>query len=360
MNHGLDLSACQFTTDHEGKRLRVDMPIRLFDLLVEFRNAALRAQTEAMERTTPRGTFRSSLADLPGRPDSEPLLCVPVTPLSLAPPTRRERAEGLFLTPEERLMREASRAVDFPACSVEASQGSARMVIDSSQSTPSSKRKRRIFFPRVFVEPIPDEVAKQIGKGTYFLRAWRLHRELSPVEAAELAGLSRDTIVWHENGYNVPNADTLKRFADIYDCTVGQLSAQPGSPTMPDDQQDSTARAHAIEFAPDDTEYPDAVMAHLMAGKSPLTAWRMHRRMTIEQCAKAYGSTPANIKVMEGLPVLRDRTRKRLAIIFTCKPVQLLLPEGLATQSLAAPGAVPLDASRRRDSGKGNTQRAYV
>jgi hypothetical protein len=42
MNYGLDLSSREFMTDREGKRLRVDMLIWLFNRLVESRNYGLR------------------------------------------------------------------------------------------------------------------------------------------------------------------------------------------------------------------------------------------------------------------------------------------------------------------------------
>ncbi|MGF6568590.1 DNA-binding XRE family transcriptional regulator [Paraburkholderia sp. GAS333] len=166
------------------------------------------------------------------------------------------------------------------------------------------------------------------------LRAWRLYRELSPIEAAELAGVSPDTILWHERGYNVPNAGTLKRFADIYDCTVGKLTPKPGSETTPV-QSIRPHKDRAMEYSPDDTRYPDAVMAHLTEGKSPIAAWRRHRHMAIKQCAKAFGCAPKTFKEMEALPVLRDRTRKSLAMVLACNPTQLLRPKKMVVEPVS-------------------------
>ncbi|MBB5406548.1 transcriptional regulator with XRE-family HTH domain [Paraburkholderia sp. HC6.4b] len=339
MNYGFDLSSCQFITDHEGKRLRVEMPIWLFDQFVELRNAALRAQATALEEKTPRGAYRSSLAGLTGVPDVAVSVDAPFRPTLPEPRTKRERAERLFLTPEERLMQEATRAVEFPTVSETSSGAPAVSCQEEPASlTPRRPAKQQVFFPRVFVEPIPDEVARLIEQGNYNLRAWRLYRDLTPVEAAELAGLSRGTVLWHERGYNVPSVETLKRFADVYDCTTGQLTPQPDSCTKPY-QSVPAPKGHVAQFAPDDTEYPDAVMAHLIDGRSPITAWRMYRRMTIDQCAKAFGCTSKTFKGMEALPVLRERTRKTLALVLSCKPVQLLRPRGLEIENTSRPGA---------------------
>ncbi|OLL27483.1 hypothetical protein BTH42_32075 [Burkholderia sp. SRS-W-2-2016] len=335
MNYGFDLSGCRFTTDHEGNRESVELPIRVFNLLMEFRNAALRAQTAEVEKHTPRGTYRSSLASLASLPGPASIGDEPSPIKPPAPQTKRERAERLFLTPEERIMQEALRAVEFPSSPGATPTGPSAPPQEPDSLKRPRRPKQQVFFPRVFSEPVPEEVARLIEQGTYMLRAWRLYRELSPGEAAELAGLSRDTILWHEHGYNVPNIDTLKRCADIYDCTVAQLTPKPGSETTPV-QSIRTRKARAMEYAPDDTRYPDAVMAYLIQGKSPVVAWRLYRHMTIDQCAKAFGCTPKAFKDMEALPVLRDRTRKSLAMVLSCNPMQLLCPKSLVVETVSS------------------------
>lgn len=351
MNYGLDLSGCRFTTDHEGNRQSVELPIRLFNLLMEFRNAALRAQTADLEKHTPRNTYRSSLAGLVALPDPARDAEAP-PPRALVPQTKRQRAERLFLTPEERLMRDAMRPIEIAPPPAGAWGDQSAPLSESVPLERPRQSKKRVYFPRVFLEAIPDEVARLIEDGNYMLRAWRIYRELSLLEAAELSGLSRDTILWHEQGYNVPNAGTLKRCADIYDCTVGQLTPKPGSDTAPV-QSVHPRKARAMQYSPDETRYPDAVMAYLIEGKSPLVAWRLHRQMTIEQCAKAFGCTPATFKGIEALPVLRDRTRKSLALVLSCNPAQLLRPKSLAVPavpSLAESRPTNHPTQNRRDN----------
>ncbi|MFP3711607.1 hypothetical protein SB783_47320, partial [Paraburkholderia sp. SIMBA_009] len=34
--------------------------------------------------------------------------------------------------------------------------------------------------------------------------------------------------------------------------------------------------------SPSDTNYPEDVLAHLIAGKSPMLAWRLHRGMNVK------------------------------------------------------------------------------
>jgi DNA-binding XRE family transcriptional regulator len=202
-------------TDHEGKRLRVDMPITLFNQLVEFRNAALRAQAVAVEERTPRGAYRSSLAGLAGPSDTTANTAAPRQASLAEPRTRRERAERLFLTPEERLMQKAMRPVEFPSVT-QATVSPGMSCEEPASETPRRQGEQQVFLPRLFVEPVPDEVSRLIEQGNYNLQAWRLYRDLTPADAAELAGLSRDTILWHERGYNVPSAETLKCFADVF------------------------------------------------------------------------------------------------------------------------------------------------
>lgn len=71
-------------------------------------------------------------------------------------------------------------------------------------------------------------------------------------------------------------------------------------------------------------------MGHVLEGKSPLTAWRLYKRMTIQQLARACGSGQDNIRQLEERTNMREGTRRKLADVLQCKPVQLLLPAGFA------------------------------
>jgi hypothetical protein len=51
-------------TDFKGNRLRADIPYNLFSMLVEFRQAALRAQTQQIENSTRPGSYKGSLVTL--------------------------------------------------------------------------------------------------------------------------------------------------------------------------------------------------------------------------------------------------------------------------------------------------------
>jgi hypothetical protein len=207
MSYGLDFNECRFVTDHKGNRLRADIPYNMFSMLVEFRQAALRAQTEQIEKSVRPGTFKGSLgtvAEIPANQQVTPDAArSSSSPRASAAKSSRDRLEALFTV----LPQTNVEVVPTPSCDV---QQAAHTV---------STRSRHVFFPREFRAPIPAEVVGAIGNGTYFLRAWREYRKYKPADSAELAGLSVATITWHEQGYNVPGEDTLKRFAEIYDCS---------------------------------------------------------------------------------------------------------------------------------------------
>jgi DNA-binding Xre family transcriptional regulator len=97
-------------------------------------------------------------------------------------------------------------------------------------------------------------------------------------------------------------------------------------PQTPKPRSRSVVRFQAR--APADTDYPDSVLHSLIEGKSPMLAWRLHRRMTLTQLAEKYGTKAANLKKMES-GRLRKQTIEKLARIFHCTPEQLLVPEGL-------------------------------
>lgn len=200
----------------------------------------------------------------------------------------------------------------------------------------------QVFFAREFEQAPPAQVIEAVRRGVYFLHAWREHCALTMQDGAELFGKSRATINWHENGYSRPSAQTLKRFAEIFDCPIAQLTPKAGSNTQPwltviesdGNASEDKARTKAKRRAPDDTDYPDAVLAHMIAGKTPLTAWRLHRHLTIAALAEQYGCSAKNIRDLEESATLRPGTIAKLCPILHCKPDQLLRPE-----SMEAPAA---------------------
>jgi transcriptional regulator with XRE-family HTH domain len=326
MSYGLDLSDCRFITDHQGNRLRAEIPYTMFSMLVEFRNAALRAQTERTENRTRPGDYRASLvvgpsaqpdtASEPPRPD-QPFTAQqhpPQVPKGKPHSVARQQAEAMFAPAAP-----VSAPINEPA-----SDAAVEVTGEPSKST--GKHRVQVFFPRVFRVPIPDEVARLIDEGIYFLRAWRLYRQYSVSDAAELLKLSGSAIACHERGYNVPDERTLQKFADIYDCTLEQLTVKKKTNTRP--PHEIKAEPVKSSAAPIDTQYPDAVMGYMLDGKAPLTAWRLYRRMSLHQVAESYGSTVSNIEQLEKRESLREKTREKLASVLGCKPVQLLRPDG--------------------------------
>lgn len=73
--------------------------------------------------------------------------------------------------------------------------------------------------------------------------------------------------------------------------------------------------------------YPLAVLGYIGEGKTPLTAWRLYRQLSIAQVATAYGTSVSNMKTIASSHMLREGTRKKLATIFDCEPSHLLQPE---------------------------------
>jgi hypothetical protein len=140
------------------------MPIGLFTQLVEFRNAALRAQAMVTEKKTPPGAFRSSLAGLPSLRDAAPDTGEPPPLAPPEPRTRRERAEHLFLTPEERLMWDAAQAIEFATRPGETPSSEVQTAAEPTPAKCLRCVKRQVHFPRIFVESIPDGVATLIGQ----------------------------------------------------------------------------------------------------------------------------------------------------------------------------------------------------
>ncbi|MDG6474667.1 helix-turn-helix transcriptional regulator [Glaesserella parasuis] len=71
---------------------------------------------------------------------------------------------------------------------------------------------------------IPHEVVTAMIKHNLnHLGAWRIYRNLSQQEVAELTGLSQSAISQMERSDSRPQKKTLERFSKIYDCDVKQM-----------------------------------------------------------------------------------------------------------------------------------------
>ncbi len=357
MSYGLDLSEVRYETDHLGNRLKAIIPLRMFSALTEFWTAARRAQTASIEASARPGQYKGSLhAVTPsGSPETEAPMPAASSPVYYTPPPSRHGGktknhestwEQLLeaMPPEGELLPGMSSAPPQLHTAHGAPSIGEPLAAAHGRGRPDSGRTRQVVFVREFVQAPPDEVMQQVRAGVYFLKAWRTYRRLTLRDVADLFGKTVDAINWHEHGYSRPNAKTLARFAEILDCPLEQLTATPGSNTQPWLTVISQpAPKDPVEArAPDDTDYPDVVLAHLIAGKTPLTAWRLHRGMTIAQLADAYGCTARNIKQLEEAQCLRRRTIEKLCPVLKCKAPQLLRPESMPVPD------VPVRVSSRK------------
>ncbi|CAB3682158.1 hypothetical protein R8871_02572 [Paraburkholderia graminis C4D1M] len=338
MPYGLDYSDVRYETDHAGNRLKATIPYTMFSALTEFWIAARRAQTAQLEASTRPGLFKGSLqaAQVP-TPDDPPT----VSP-------RRDSARPLNLNdrhwqsliarlPEEV---EPQAKLETPAA-ISPPEAFPPDTLSTSLVDSSPKPKRRVFY-RAFVEAPPTEVVDRVANGMYFIRAWREHRGLTVEDAADLLGRDKTTVAWHESGKATPSRLTLEKLAQVYDCPVAQLTPLPGSDDSAFDEKPVQAAPVIAEVKPEQrrrtikeprspaaTDYPDAVLAYMVAGKSPMLAWRLYRNMTVKALAEAYATTSSNVKSMEQHAWLRRSTIAKLWPVFHCKPEQLLRPEGM-------------------------------
>jgi len=335
MSYGLDFSEVRYETDHSGNRLKATIPFSMFSALTEFWIAARRAQTAKLEATTRPGQYKGSLqaAQIP-TPDQPAATSPPHHRNGSAHPSDRKWNALLASLPEQPAA-EPTPTISPPASEPPPIDSATKIAV----APPKKRRGSRVFY-REFVEAPPAEIMQRIAGGTYFIRAWREHRGLTLNDAADLFGRDKTTIIWHESGKTPPSALTLAKFASIYDCPVEQLSVKPGSDTSPFDgarvkqaNADAEPKHRTISEprAPAHTDYPEAVLAHLMTGKSPMLAWRLYRGLTLKALADAYGGREPNMKSMEANAWLRRTSIDKLCPIFRCKPEQLLRPEGMPT-----------------------------
>ncbi|MFC0694757.1 helix-turn-helix transcriptional regulator [Paraburkholderia humisilvae] len=289
--------------------------------------AARRAQTAKVEATSRPGQFKGSLqaAQLP----------TPDEPTATSPPAESSASRN----PHDRHWQNLIARLPEPPPDSPPVIASTEFIAPPASTSPelppapvATKKSNRVFF-REFVDAPPAEVAERIADGIYFTRAWREYRGLTLADVAELYGRDKTTIIWHESGKSVPSAPTLEKLAQIYDCPIAQFTPKPE--TDPASVERAKAEPHRRTVSeprsPAGTDYPEGVLAHLHAGKSPMLAWRLYRGMNVKALADAYGSTGSNVKAMEANAWLRAKTIDKLCPIFHCKPEQLLRPVGMAS-----------------------------
>ncbi len=344
MSYGLDLTEVRYETDHAGNRLKATIPYTMFSALTEFWVAARRAQTAKVEADTRPGQYKGSLQAVQVPTPDEPAASRPPDILTANTPHDRHWQSLIARMPVEPPAEQAAADPPPPDDSPEAT------------SPPAAKPTTRRVFYREFVDAPPAEIAERIAGGAYFTRAWREHRGLTLADAADLFGRDKTTIIFHESGKSTPSRITLEKLAQIYDCPLGQITPKPGSDDSPFYGKPVQAAPVEVEAkpvqrrtvreprSPADTDYPDAVLAHMMAGKSPMLAWRLYRNMTLKALAEAYGNTSSNVKTMEQHAWLRRPSIDRLCAVFHCKPDQLLRPAGMPGAHGQEPAAPESDA----------------
>lgn len=338
MSYGLDFTDVRYETDHTGNRLKATIPYTMFSALTEFWIAARRAATAKVEAAARPGQYKGSLqaAQLP-TPDEAPPPAPVFANQARHHDPRWDKLMGLM--PADATPSEPPAPPEAPApiaAPIEASTP-ADETLAPRKRTPPTRR----FFSE-FVQAPPAEVMDRVKAGTYFTRAWREYRGLTLADAAELYGCDLTNIVWHEKGRGRPTEKTLARLAAIYDCPLEQITPVPDADATPPDaakaikgKAASTTptephkRTISEPRSPADTVYPEAVRAHLAAGKSPLVAWRLYRGLSVKALAEQYGTSAGNVKQMEENPWLRPKSIAKLCPILKVKPEQMLRPDGL-------------------------------
>lgn len=324
MSYGLDFDQVRYEVDAQGKKLAVIVPPNMFSALTEFWIAARRAQTEHIERTTKPGQFKASLHAVKSTDEgAHEADAAAQCPGPRAPFAHDRHWQSLLQKmpdappPDEPAAHPHEHPHEHPA-PPPAPPG----------KSPRTPKHKQTFYPREFCAPIPEEVAALIGDGVYFLKAWRIHRELDLKTIAELFGITRPGVQTFDYGYSKPGREALERFAIAYDCTLDQLTVKPGSNAKPWLKVIEAPQAEA--FAPAHTDYPNAVLLAIEAGKTPLTAWRLYRGISRAELASRYGERvgEANIRKMEEAVHLSTKTMVKLSKCLKCEPVQLLRPEG--------------------------------
>lgn len=59
---------------------------------------------------------------------------------------------------------------------------------------------------------------------TMTLKAARVNKNLTQVEAAELLGISKDTLYNYENGRSFPNVQVIKKMEEVYGLSYNDIN----------------------------------------------------------------------------------------------------------------------------------------
>ncbi|WP_429336174.1 helix-turn-helix domain-containing protein [Paraburkholderia sp. 35.1] len=352
----------RYETDHDGNRLKATIPYTMFSALTVFWIAARRAQTAKIEARTRPGQYKGSLqaAQLPDEQPSE-TSAVETKPANVSHfPNDRHWQKLLSRLPAEAAAAPIPEPTNEPEPATEPEPVTAAEPAQSAGDQATPQKRNRVFYREFMAKP-PAEVMARINAGTYFLRAWREQRGLTLSDAAELAGVTVAAIVWHENGRGAPKIATLEKYAQVYDVPVLQITPKPGTDDSPFVGKKKRVRASPapapspakpvaippaatskkaaapVPLAPAGTSYPDGVLDSLLAGKSPLLAWRLYRGLSLKQLAEQYGGQPGNLKAMETQTFLRPATIEKLCKVFHCRPEHLLRPVDLEERRAASP-----------------------
>ncbi|WP_322046098.1 helix-turn-helix transcriptional regulator [Paraburkholderia sp. J67] len=388
MPYGLEFEEVRFETDHEGKRLKATIPYPMYSALVEFWIGVRRAHAAKLEKQVKPGQIKGSMQSaFIASDNSHSIGETPGKSFISSPhfPNDPQWQSLLAQMPVADAADTSELGDSHERNGPRAPSNTQPGALDERPTNTASSAKGALFYREFMAKP-PGDVAKMIKEGVYFLRAWREYRQLTLEDAAELFGRTAATIYTHESGRWPPSQATLEKFAHAYDVPILQLVPLPGSDTSPFAAKSNRAAEanskHEVEspslpapnatrkstsetkcgtgttskfwkepVSPADTAYPDAVLAHLKAGKSPVLAWRLYRGLSLSALAEQYGGQVSNLKAMEAAIYLRPPTIAKLCPIFHCKPAQLLRPVGLNDEASVAlvveqpPSATPLAAS---------------
>lgn len=64
---------------------------------------------------------------------------------------------------------------------------------------------------------------------TMTLKAARVNKNLTQVEAAELLGISKDTLYNYENGRSFPNVQVIKKMEEVYGLSYNDINFLPNN-----------------------------------------------------------------------------------------------------------------------------------
>ncbi|WP_175950394.1 helix-turn-helix transcriptional regulator [Burkholderia sp. BCC0405] len=307
MAYGLDMSQVHYETDEVGNRVRAIVPMKIFTTLTSFWHETRRAQTAREERATRPGLYRSSLGSAVERAHPPPDTSPSTLAFESGGPFDRKWAALLERMPGTDEVHDA--APPGPP-------------VTSTPALPILTDSQRVASPDGV--PTPD-VATQMTNGGHFLRAWRKYRGWTLRELSELMGISMSSLSRYERNRTRFPTHMLPCLAHALDCSIEQLTAKPGSTpprlsaVAPQDMLPAVQASNGVSF-------PAQVRQHLASGKSPVTAWRLYRQLSMTDLAEQYGCAKQGVEMMEHAEHLRAATLEKLARVLRCEPQQLLRP----------------------------------